>query len=65
MRIEQYERLTKQALALMESEKNLIANLSNLSALLNMELDEINCVGFYFVQGQELVLGPFQGYQHV
>jgi len=61
MRIEQYERLTKQALALMESEKNLIANLSNLSALLNMELDEINWVGFYFVQGQELVLGPFQG----
>ncbi len=61
MRIEQYERLTKQALALMESEKNLIANLSNLGALLNMELDEINWVGFYFVQGQELVLGPFQG----
>ena len=26
-----------------------------------MELDEINWVGFYFVQGQELVLGPFQG----
>ena len=61
MKIEQYERVTKQAIALIESEKDLIANLSNLSALLNMELEEINWVGFYLVRNEELVLGPFQG----
>ncbi|MBU2898864.1 GAF domain-containing protein [Vibrio hepatarius] len=61
MKMEQYERLTKQALLLIESERDLIANLSNLSALLNMELDEVNWVGFYLIKGQELVLGPFQG----
>nr|WP_221635645.1 GAF domain-containing protein [Listeria aquatica] len=53
----------KQAKALISGEKNLIANLSNLSALLNQALDQINWVGFYlFEQEQdELVLGPFQG----
>ena len=61
MKIEQYERVTKQAIALIESEKDLIANLSNLSALLNMELEDINWVGFYLVRNEELVLGPFQG----
>ncbi|GLT19284.1 hypothetical protein GCM10007938_30660 [Vibrio zhanjiangensis] len=61
MKIEHYERLTKQAIALLENEQNLIANLANLSALLNMELENINWVGFYLLQGNELILGPFQG----
>ncbi|KFI09891.1 GAF domain-containing protein [Vibrio coralliilyticus] len=61
MKIEHYHRLTKQAVALLESEKDLIANLSNLSALLNMELEELNWVGFYLMKEGELVLGPFQG----
>ncbi|WP_070963394.1 GAF domain-containing protein [Vibrio sonorensis] len=61
MKLEHYQRLTKQALALIESEPDLIANLSNISALLNMELEELNWVGFYLLQGDELVLGPFQG----
>ncbi|RJX72832.1 GAF domain-containing protein [Vibrio sinensis] len=61
MKIEHYQRLTKQAIALLESETDLIANLSNLSALLNMELDELNWVGFYLLKDDELVLGPFQG----
>ncbi|USD33919.1 MULTISPECIES: GAF domain-containing protein [Vibrio] len=61
MKIEYYHRLTKQAVALLESEKDLIANLSNLSALLNMELEELNWVGFYLMKEGELVLGPFQG----
>ena len=56
-----YERLTKQAIALIEGEPDLIANLSNISALLNMELEDINWVGFYLLKGEELVLGPFQG----
>ncbi|GAA0851982.1 GAF domain-containing protein [Aliiglaciecola litoralis] len=56
-----YQSLTKQASALIGSETNLIANLANLSALLNMSLDDINWVGFYLVEDDELVLGPFQG----
>lgn len=42
-------------------ERDLIANLSNASAILNLYMDEINWVGFYLVKGRELVLGPFQG----
>ncbi len=61
MNLEQYQRLAKQAVALLEGESNLVANLSNLSALLNMELTELNWVGFYLMQDDELVLGPFQG----
>ncbi|MCG9749041.1 GAF domain-containing protein [Vibrio brasiliensis] len=61
MKIEHYQRLTKQATALIESETDLIANLSNISALLNMELERLNWVGFYLMKEGELVLGPFQG----
>ncbi|WP_434565797.1 GAF domain-containing protein [Vibrio chagasii] len=61
MKIEHYHRLTKQAVALIESETDMIANLSNISALLSMELDGLNWAGFYLMKGDELVLGPFQG----
>lgn len=54
--------LVKQAAALIDSEPNLVANLANVSALLNMSLSDINWVGFYLMDGDsELVLGPFQG----
>ncbi len=56
-----YASLAKQAEALIGNERNLIANLANLSALLNMSLEDINWVGFYLVDGEQLVLGPFQG----
>ncbi|MFD2446352.1 GAF domain-containing protein [Bacillus sp. CGMCC 1.16607] len=56
-----YELVKKQLKALIEDEKNQIANLSNASALLNQFLDRINWVGFYLMEGNELVLGPFQG----
>ncbi|MBW3697000.1 GAF domain-containing protein [Vibrio sp. T187] len=61
MKIEHYQRLTKQAVALIESESDLIANLANISALLFMELEELNWAGFYLMKEDELVLGPFQG----
>ncbi|MDF2857024.1 MAG: hypothetical protein K0Q87_2875, partial [Neobacillus sp.] len=61
-RIENYELVKKQLQALLEGEENLIANLSNASALLNQFLDRINWVGFYLLDNNnELVLGPFQG----
>ncbi|WP_281545260.1 GAF domain-containing protein [Grimontia sp. SpTr1] len=56
-----YSLLTRQTVALIEDEPNLIANLSNISALLFQELDDINWAGFYLDDGKELVLGPFQG----
>ncbi|WP_025565341.1 GAF domain-containing protein [Psychromonas sp. SP041] len=56
-----YQLLTKQAIAIIEDENDLIANLSNISALLNMNLSNINWVGFYLLKDDQLVLGPFQG----
>lgn len=61
MELKHYQTLTKQVLAVIESEKNLVANLANISALLNMELSDLNWVGFYLMDDTELVLGPFQG----
>ena len=58
---QQYEMLAKQLDALLTGEKNVMANLSNASALLNQFFDRINWVGFYMMDGNELVLGPFQG----
>lgn len=41
--------------------QDIVAYFSNLSALLNEYLEDINWVGFYFVKNDNLVLGPFQG----
>lgn len=56
-----FSMLQQQVKALTEGEPDLIANLSNISALLNESMDKINWVGFYLVKDQGLVLGPFQG----
>ena len=56
----QYELLLKQAQALVKDETNLIANMSNLSSLIHFTFG-FWWTGFYFVDGKQLVLGPFQG----
>lgn len=56
----QYQLLLKQAQALVKDETNLIANLSNLSSLIHFTFG-FWWTGFYFVDGNQLVLGPFQG----
>ncbi|MEK5232882.1 GAF domain-containing protein [Lysinibacillus sp. FSL K6-0232] len=58
---DQYVTLSKQLDALLTGETDRIANLSNATALLNQFLPNINWVGFYLLQQNELVLGPFQG----
>lgn len=60
---DQFNLVVKQLTALIEDEDNMIANLSNASALLNQFLERINWVGFYLwdEEKNELVLGPFQG----
>src|SRR5690625_1652464 len=60
-RYKNYETVVQQLQALIEDENDVIANLSNASALLNQFLDNINWVGFYLWKEDELVLGPFQG----
>jgi len=57
---ERYELMLKQASALLEDEEDLIANLSNIAALLKQVFDPL-WVGFYRMVQGELVLGPFQG----
>jgi GAF domain-containing protein len=56
-----YQLLIKQLEALIEDEPDVIANLSNSSALLNQFLHDVNWVGYYLMKEDELVLGPFQG----
>lgn len=53
--------LLQQAQALMSSERNALANAANLCALIFSGFEGINWAGFYFLHGDELVLGPFQG----
>ena len=57
----QYAQLLAQARALLHGERDRIANAANLSALLYHALPALNWVGFYFFDGTELVVGPFQG----
>ena len=58
---EQYAQLAGQARALVHGEPDRIANAANLSALVYHALPGLNWVGFYFFDGDELVVGPFQG----
>ncbi|MBR1622360.1 MAG: GAF domain-containing protein [Pseudobutyrivibrio sp.] len=56
-----YKLLAEQIKALAEDEPDFIPVLSNASALLNENLDDINWVGFYLMDNGSLLLGPFQG----
>lgn len=58
---EQYAQLLQQARALLHGERDRVANAANLSALVYNALPDLNWVGFYFFDGAELVVGPFQG----
>jgi len=56
-----YAELADQLAALLAGEPDRIANTANMAALVFYGLPELNWAGFYFAQGSELVLGPFQG----
>lgn len=58
---ELYQGLARQLRELLADEHDLVANAANLAALLYHGLPELNWAGFYFLQGEVLVLGPFQG----
>src|ERR1700761_7332837 len=56
-----YRDLAVQLRALLDGEKDPAANAANMAALIWHGLSDLNWAGFYFRQGSELVLGPFQG----
>jgi GAF domain-containing protein len=58
---DQYLQLAEQARSLMAGERDRIANAANMAALVMHALPDLNWAGFYFYDGTELVLGPFQG----
>lgn len=58
---ELYSELAQQVRGLLHGESNLIANAANFAALVYHALPDINWCGFYFFDGEELVVGPFQG----
>jgi len=57
-----YRDLANQLAAVLEGERDAIANAANLSALVFEQVPDLNWAGFYFLRSPaELVLGPFQG----
>lgn len=56
-----YKTLNAQLSALVRGVPHRIANLANAAALLYHTLDGLNWAGFYLLEGDALVLGPFQG----
>jgi GAF domain-containing protein len=56
-----YADLLEQVRGLLAGEHDLIANAANVSALIFNSLPQLNWAGFYLFDGQELVVGPFQG----
>jgi L-methionine (R)-S-oxide reductase len=56
-----YAEIHAQLQAVFSGEPSGLANSANMAALLYQGLSGLNWAGFYFLQGGELVLGPFQG----
>lgn len=56
-----YAELAEQARGLLHGERDRIANSANFAALVWHAVPDINWCGFYFFDGTELVVGPFQG----
>lgn len=58
---ELYQGLHEQMRGLLHGERDRIANAANFSALVFNSVSGLNWCGFYFFDGTELVVGPFQG----
>ena len=56
-----YRLVMEQIKGLLETDQQFIPVMSNVSALLMENLEEINWVGFYLMRENRLVVGPFQG----
>lgn len=58
---ETYCGLQAQLASLLSGERDGLANMANMTALLFQNLSDLNWVGFYLLREKELLLGPFQG----
>jgi L-methionine (R)-S-oxide reductase len=58
---ELYRELQRELAALIEGERDWIANLANSASLLYNSLPDVNWAGYYLLREGELVVGPFQG----
>jgi L-methionine (R)-S-oxide reductase len=56
-----YDELARELDALLTGETDPVANAANAAAAIYHALPDLNWAGFYFLRGEELVLGPFQG----
>ncbi|MBO5247978.1 MAG: GAF domain-containing protein [Clostridia bacterium] len=56
-----YDALNNRLSALVDGVDHSISNLANGAALLYHTLSDVNWAGFYLLEGEALVLGPFQG----
>ncbi len=56
-----YRELIAELTSLLEGERDWVANAANTSALLFERMETLNWIGFYFLRGEELIVGPFQG----
>ncbi len=56
-----YRQLAQQLQGLFDGETDMIANAANMSAFIYQMLPDLNWAGVYFLKGEQLVLGPFQG----
>ncbi len=56
-----YAEMQRSLAGLLTGERDLLANTANLAALVFHSLPDLNWAGWYFLRGQQLVLGPFQG----
>lgn len=56
-----YEELARELDALLAGESDVLANAANAAAAIYHALPDLNWAGFYFLRGEQLVLGPFQG----
>ena len=57
---QRYDLLYRQVVTLVEGESDAIANMANVAAMIHYTFSPL-WTGFYRVEGDELVLGPFQG----
>jgi L-methionine (R)-S-oxide reductase len=56
-----YSELAEQMRGLLDGERDRIANAANFASLVYNSVPLLNWAGFYFYDGRELVVGPFQG----
>jgi L-methionine (R)-S-oxide reductase len=60
-KLDLYHELANELDALLSGETDITANAANAAAAIYHSLPLLNWAGFYFLHGNELVLGPFQG----